>query len=171
MRMERDNETPATFNDPVDATAKLRIEGCKYIVGTLIPKLYANGKLEYIEPARHPGFDTIVPCNLYQVCLKANPLDDRGRKVNMLHPRLTWFLKMLAEKGIGEKRIFASIEWEFDKHPWLPADLRELLEREEAEYPALKAEMEMLMAKCRDEMMEENTKAKKVRTKKDAIIE
>lgn len=124
------------------------VEGCRYIVETIIPKLYAKGKMELIEPIRNPGLDTIVSCNCYNVCLKANPTDDRARQVDMLQPRLTAFLHKLAEKGIGEKKVFASIEWEFDKHPWLPAHLREQLEREEAEYPALKVEMEALMEKC-----------------------
>lgn len=133
-------------NDP-------NVEGCRYIVETIIPQRYANGKLELIEPIRNPGLDTIVSCNRHNVCLKANPIDERSRHVDMLQPRLTAFLRKLAEKGIGEKRLFASIEWEFDKHPWLPAHLREQLEQEEAEYPALKEEMEALMEKCRTEMM------------------
>jgi hypothetical protein len=137
------------------------VEGCRYIVDTIIPKLYANGKLELIEPVRNPGLDTIVASTRYNVCLKANPIDDHSRRVDMLQPRLTAFLHRLAEMGIGKKKVFASIEWEFDKHPWLPAHLREQLEREEAEYPALKAEMEALIETCRAEMMEDSIEKQK----------
>ena len=148
---------PDSGKNVESSPSKSNVEGCRYLVDTAIPRRYANEhRPTYIQVCpSYPPANSYVESWDREVCLRAEPVDGRIRKVDMLHPQLTAFLHKLANAGIGEKCLFANIEWEFDYWPWLPAGQRELLEQDEAQI----AEMEILIQNCVIESKTEGTMA------------